>query len=88
LAAGVRVAARERESEHMAISTVKIKTTGMHCPSCSMLIQMTVGELDGVESVSSDHRTGETDVTFDPAKVDADRIVEEIRRAGYGAEVA
>lgn len=72
----------------MAESTVELNTTGMHCPSCSMLIEMTVGELDGVAEVRSDHRTGKTSVTFDPDKVDSDRIVDEIRKAGYGAEVA
>lgn len=72
----------------MAESTVKLNTTGMHCPSCSMLIEMTVSDLDGVADVHADHRTGETEVTFDPEKVDTDRIVEEIRKAGYGAEVA
>ncbi len=72
----------------MAENTVKFKTTGMHCPSCSMLIQMSVGELDGVSSVESDHRTGTTTVTFDDATVTPERIVEEIVKAGYGAEPA
>ncbi len=72
----------------MSETTVKLKTTGMHCPSCSMLIEMSVGDLEGVASVHSDHRTGETDVTFDPAVIGTERIVDEIRKAGYGAEVA
>lgn len=72
----------------MAESSVKLKTTGMHCPSCSMLAEMSVGDLDGVTSVHSDHHTGETDVTFDPERIAVDAIVEEIRKAGYGAEVA
>jgi copper chaperone CopZ len=53
-----------------------------------MLIEMSVGDLDGVTSVSSDYHTGETEVTFDPERMTTDRIVEEIRKAGYGAEVA
>ncbi len=72
----------------MAENTVKLKTTGMHCQSCSMLIEMTVGDLDGVSEVKSDYRTGETDVTFDPERIDTEQIVDEIRKAGYGAEVA
>jgi Cu+-exporting ATPase len=72
----------------MAESSVTLKTTGMHCPSCSMLIEMSVGDLDGVDSVSSDHRTGETRVVFDSDRVTTDRIIEEIQKAGYGAEVA
>lgn len=72
----------------MAESTVKLKTSGMHCASCSMLIQMTVSDLEGVESVTSDHVTGETDVTFDPNTVSTERIIQEIQKVGYGAEVA
>jgi Cu+-exporting ATPase len=72
----------------MADTDLKLKTTGMHCPSCSMLIEMTVGDLDGVQAVKSDHRTGETDVTYDPSRITPDEIVEAIRSAGYGAEVA
>lgn len=71
----------------MAETTVKLKTTGMHCPSCSMLIEMSVGDLEGVSDVHSDHRTGETEVTYDTDKLGTDRIVDEIRKAGYGAEV-
>lgn len=72
----------------MTEKTVKFKTTGMHCPSCSMLIQMSVSDLDGVESVTSDHVTGETSVTFDADKVSVAAIIAEIQKAGYGAEVA
>ncbi len=67
---------------------VRLKTTGMHCMSCSMLIQMNVGELDGVESVNADLASGMTDVEFDESAVDVQAIVDEIVRAGYGAEVA
>ncbi len=72
----------------MAEQTVKLKTTGMHCPSCSMLIQMTVSDLAGVSSVTSDHVTGRTDVTFDSGRVSVERIIDEIQKAGYGAEEA
>jgi P-type Cu+ transporter len=77
-----------REVRKMPETTVKIKTTGMHCSSCSTMIELTVGDLEGVSNVRADHATGETDVTFDPTKVDAGRIVDEIRKAGYGADVA
>lgn len=74
-------------SHDMAENTVTFKTTGVHCPSCSKNIELSVGDLDGVSSVGADHVSGETRVTFDPAKIDTDRIAGEIRKAGYGAEV-
>ncbi len=67
---------------------VQLKTTGMHCMSCSMLIQMNVGDVEGVESVVADLGSGMTDVDFDDEKVDVQAIIDEIVRAGYGAEVA
>lgn len=66
---------------------VRIRTTGMHCQSCSMLVQMNVEELPGVESVTSDFRTGSTEVVYDPEQVTVEGIVAAITAAGYGAEV-
>ena len=72
----------------MATTTTRFTTTGMHCPSCSMLIQIDVGDLPGVSSVSADHRTGLTEVTYDDETLGTDAIVAAIVKAGYGAEVA
>lgn len=72
----------------MARVTRRFVTTGMHCPSCSMLIQMDVGDLAGVESVTSDHRTASTEVTYDADMLDAQQIIDTIVKAGYGAELA
>jgi copper chaperone CopZ len=53
-----------------------------------MLVDMTVGELDGVSDVKTDHATGETVVTFDSAAVDVESIIGAIRSVGYDAEIA
>lgn len=70
------------------LKEAKLNTTGMHCRSCSMLVDMTVGELDGVAEVHTDHATGETLVTFDTEVLGVDEIVSAIREAGYDAEPA
>lgn len=72
----------------MATVTKRFTTTGMHCPSCSMLIQMDISDLAGVSSVSADHRTGMTEVTYDDSVANAEGIIEAIGKAGYGAELA
>jgi copper chaperone len=69
------------------MATTKIKTTGMHCPSCSMLIEMNVGDLPGVEEVRASQADCLTTVTYDESKTDAESIVAEIVAAGYGAEI-
>lgn len=72
----------------MATVTRQFITTGMHCPSCSMLIQMDLADLEGVSSVTSDHRTAITEVTYDDEVTGPDDIIGVIIRAGYGAEPA
>jgi copper chaperone CopZ len=71
----------------MATVTRQFVTTGMHCPSCSMLIQMDLADLEGVASATSDHRTAITEVTYDDAVTGADDIIGAIIKAGYGAEL-
>lgn len=66
----------------------KLITTGMHCRSCSMLVDMTVGELEGVEEVHTDLASGETLVKYDSESVDIDAIIDSIRGAGYDASAA
>lgn len=66
--------------------TARFATTGMHCPSCSMLIQMTLEDLDGVVSAKADHADGTTEVVYDPMRTTPEGIVDQITKAGYGAE--
>lgn len=70
----------------MSETTVRLSTSGMHCRSCSMLIDMTLGDLDGVAESATDHVAGTTVVTFDPDAVSLDDIVSAIQGAGYDAE--
>lgn len=69
-------------------TTTTFVTSGMHCPSCSMLIEMSLGDVDGVTSASSDYKSGITEVTYDTTILTAEAIVSEIEKAGYTARVA
>jgi copper chaperone CopZ len=69
----------------MAEVTTTLETTGMHCQSCAMLIEMNVADLPGVSSVRADYVSGDTEVTYDSDQVAVDAIVDEIVKAGYGA---
>ena len=70
------------------MTTVRIKTTGMHCPSCPMLIELNVCDLPGVTAVRASTADSLTVVTFDESIITPDAIVNEIRNSGYGAECA
>lgn len=65
--------------------TVRLATTGMHCGSCAMLIDMTLGDLDGVAGVKTDYVSGVSTVTYDPARLSVDDLIAAVRAAGYEA---
>ena len=69
-------------------ATVRLNTTGMHCQSCSMLVQMELEDVPGVVSAASDFRSGITEVVYDPQAVSVDSLVAAVEAAGYGAEIA
>jgi copper chaperone CopZ len=70
------------------MESIVLKTGGMHCSSCSMLIEMTVQDLPGVRAAKADYGSGVTRVDFDPAAISVDRIVAAIVEAGYSAALA
>lgn len=70
----------------MSTKTSHFKTTGMHCPSCAMLIEMTLKKENGVESAEADYIKGMTDVTYDPDLIAAHAITAKIKDLGYTAE--
>jgi len=72
----------------MSKTTANLLTSGMHCSSCAALVDMTLGDLEGVESSKTDHATGQTVVTYDSDVVTVDALIEAIRGAGYEAEPA
>lgn len=67
--------------------TVTLRTTGMHCGSCAMLIDMTLGDLQGVEEVKTDYTSGVTSVTYDADSLSEHDLVVAVRSAGYDATV-
>jgi copper chaperone CopZ len=67
--------------------TTLLKTTGMHCRSCSMLVDMTLNDLSGVEESRTDLESGMTEVRHDPSVVSVEQLIDAIRSAGYDAEV-
>ena len=62
---------------------IKIKTKGMHCSSCEMLIKDALEELAGVTKAEASHKTGVITVDFDASKVKEKDIIEIIKIEGY-----
>lgn len=62
--------------------TFKIK--GMHCASCSKIVEM---ELQGkVNSCSVNFASGKAIIDFDPKTISEDKIKDLIKGLGYGVE--
>jgi copper chaperone CopZ len=60
----------------------------MYCPSCPVLIELTLRHLPGVDGVTASTTDSLTVVAFDETLVTLDPILTEIRKSGCGAECA
>jgi copper chaperone CopZ len=76
------------QGRNAKLTTVEIKTTDMYCPSCPMLIELTLRDLPGVDDVTASTADSLTVVVFDETRVTLDAILIEIRKSGSGAECA
>jgi len=65
------------------VQKLTLPVTGMTCANCVSTIERNLRRLDGVEQASVSLASERASVQFDPAKVDARRLVERVRRAGY-----
>lgn len=66
-----------------AVAEVLLRVDGMTCSACETTIRARVQEEPGIVSCTVDHAAGTAHVTFDPTKVQAPRIADAIRDAGY-----
>ncbi len=57
--------------------------TGMHCSSCTILIDETVEALPGVTQAMTHLRRGNCVVELDPARINPKQIVKAIKKLGY-----
>lgn len=62
---------------------VTLKLNGMHCTSCSVLIDTVLEELDGVKSSRTSYAEATVEVEFDPAKIDVPQFISTIKTEGY-----
>lgn len=65
---------------------IKLKISGMHCESCEKIIQMDLGDVDGVLESNIDSKTGDGLVKVEDS-VSEDLIIKTINNAGYKAQI-
>lgn len=62
---------------------VKLKTQGMHCASCVLLVEKSMGRLKGVFNVHADLSSGIVTVIYDNNQVSIDEMVKAIENGGF-----
>jgi len=67
---------------------VKFNITGMTCSACSSHVQRAVEKLEGAAEVQVNLLTNSMSVNYDEAFLSADKIIEAVENAGYGASLA
>lgn len=59
--------------------------TNAHCNGCKTKIEKALKKVDGVQSASLDLASKIVEVSFDPSKVDSEKLTKAIEKAGYSA---
>lgn len=65
---------------------VVFKIIDMHCTSCSITIDGDLEDSHGVKSARTSYAKALTEVEFDPALINEQKIREIIRKTGYTVE--
>jgi copper chaperone len=66
-------------------TTIELNVAGMHCGSCSALIEESLGEHPAVSAASVDLDSARAVVTFDASRLDADGLCAVVAEVGYSA---
>ena len=67
------------------LEAVTLDIRGMTCPTCPLTVKVALKKQPGVTDVKVDLQHETARVTFDPAKVSADRLAKAVTDAGYPA---
>lgn len=65
------------------MDTLNLKIEGMSCGGCTASVSRAVSALAGVTGVDVTLQPGGASVSYDPAVVSADTIINTIEEAGY-----
>lgn len=64
-------------------TTVRFRISGMTCESCANGMAASFRNLPSIKDAVVEYPSGNTSVTYDPAKVSADQLAALVREAGY-----
>lgn len=64
-----------------------IKIKGMHCVSCSNIIENRLKKIDGINEIEVSYATETAKIYYDENKISTNKIYEEIEKSGYKVDV-
>ncbi|MSU45476.1 MAG: cadmium-translocating P-type ATPase [Candidatus Zambryskibacteria bacterium] len=69
-------------------SEISVRVKGMHCASCSSIIEKTFKKTEGVHFAEVNYGTEKAKVTFDPTKTNPHELSKHIEPLGYSLDVS
>lgn len=69
------------------MNTENFRVKGMHCASCSSVIEKTFKKVDGVHSVEVNYGTEKAKISFDPSKTNPHDLSKTIEPLGYSLDM-
>jgi len=70
----------------MSKEKINLNISGMTCVNCSNGIERVVKKLDGLESTKVNFASNSGEFTIDTDKLDKTKLIEKIKKLGYGVE--
>ena len=65
--------------------TIELKVDGMTCQGCVRSVEKKLSTVAGVESAKVDLAAGRASVNYDPARVDAAKLIGAVEQIGFHA---
>jgi Cu+-exporting ATPase len=62
---------------------ITLQIDGMHCTSCSLNIDGSLEDLDGVIEAKTSYAKSQTTIEYDPQKINQEQIEKNIQETGY-----
>lgn len=69
------------------LKKVLFNIIGMHCTSCAMNIDGELEDTDGVHEAKTNYAKSQTEVSYDPEKINLEKIAKIIEQLDYKTEV-
>ncbi len=65
---------------------IQLKVSGMRCSSCTKLVESTLADIEGIDSVVANLEESMVSVKFDKNKVEQSQIIKEIEALNFKVE--